>query len=169
MPKLKLMDILISDATTLNLCVKNVQIVPPLRQNAENFSAGDRGCWRWKYKRDILDMAAREKVTIERAKQMLANNLESVNPKPKSKFPTHFNRKLSTEHERKLSLFLLEKCIANHTGSKPRTFRTKHVTTFIIEVSSHTESIAITIMDRIHNYPVQTGIITQAMHRKLLK
>ena len=52
----------------------------------------------------------------------------------------------------------LEKCITNHTGSKPRTIRTKHATTFIIEVSSHSESIAITVLDKIHNNPVQTGI-----------
>ena len=48
-----------------------------------------------------------------------------------------------------MSPFLLEKCIASHTGSKPRTNRTKDATTFIIEVSSHSESIAMPVLYKI--------------------
>ena len=53
-------------------------------------------------------------------------------------FPTHFDVKLAIEHKRKISPFLLEKCIQNHIGTKPRT---KDATTFIIEISSHKESV----------------------------
>ena len=82
---------------------------------------------------------------------MLTNNLESVHPEPKSKFPSHVDCKLSAEYKRKLSPFLLEKYIANHTGSKPRTIRTKDAITFIIEVSSCSESIAMIVLDKIQN------------------
>ena len=78
---------------------------------------------------------------------MLTNNHESV--EPKYKLPTHFDCKLSAEHKRKLSHFLLEKCILKHTGSKPLTIRTKDATTFIMEVSSHSESIAVIVLDKI--------------------
>ena len=99
-----------------------------------------------------------EKVTFHRARQMLESNFEAPNQKPKPIFPTHFDITLALEHKRKISPFLLEKCIQNHTGTKPRTIRTKDATTFIIEISSHKESVAMTVLDKIHNHPVKTTI-----------
>ena len=140
---LKLMVLLINNATTPNLCVKmlyscSVQdcscAEPKFIHCSENHSAGDRVWSRWEHEQDILGMADGEKVTIQRAEQMLTNNLDSFNPKPKSKFSTHFDFDLSAV--RKRQLFLLEKCIENHSCSKPRTFGTKDATTFIIDVSS---------------------------------
>ena len=89
---------------------------------------------------------------------MLQNNLEEPNQKPKPIFPSLFDLKFTIEHKRKISPFLLEKCIQNHTGTKPRTIRTKDATTFIIEISSRKESVAMIILVKIHNYPVKTII-----------
>ena len=89
---------------------------------------------------------------------MLQNNLEAPNQKPKPIFPTHFGITFALEHKRKITPFLLEKCIQNHTGTKPRMIRTKDATTFIIEISSRKESVAMTILDKVHNYPVESTI-----------
>ena len=89
---------------------------------------------------------------------MLQNNLEAPNQKPKPISPTHFDVTFAIDHKRKISPFLLEKCIQNQTGTKPGTIRTKDTTTFIIEISSHKESVAMTILDKIHNYPIKTII-----------
>ena len=89
---------------------------------------------------------------------MLQNNLEAPNQKPKPIFPTHFDVTLDIEHKLKISPSLLKKCIQNHTGTQSRIIRTKDATTFIIEISSHKESVAMTILDKIHNYPVKTTI-----------
>ena len=125
---------------------------------SEHHLAGDRQCPRQKNEQVILDLVDQEKVTFQRAQQMLQNNFEAPNQKPKYIFPTHFDVIYAIEHRRKISPFLSEKCIQNHTGTKPRTIRTKDATTFIIEISSHKESVAMTILDKIHNYPVQTAI-----------
>ena len=48
--------------------------------------------------------------------------------------------------------------MANHTGSKPGTIITKDATTFVIEVSSHSDSIVMIVIGKNHNYPVETFI-----------
>ena len=50
---------------------------------------------------------------------------------------------LTWNTKRKISPFLLEKCIQNHSGTKPRN-------DFIIVIPSHKESVAMTILDQIH-------------------
>ena len=134
---------------------------------SENHSAEDWECSRWKYEQDILNIADREKVAIQRAKQMLTNNLDSFNPKPKSKFSIHFYCNLSAEHEQKRFPFLLEKCIANHNCSKSWTIGTKD-TTSVIEVSSHSESITMTVPYKVHNYPAETCINSGDVQRGLV-
>ena len=75
---------------------------------------------------------------------MLINNFESVNRYPKSKFPTNFDFKFSAEHKR---IFFLEKCTQDHIGAKPRT---KDAPTFVIEISTPSESVAMTTFDKIY-------------------
>ena len=77
---------------------------------------GDRQCSRWKNEQQILDLVDQEKVTFQRARQMLQNNLEAPNQKPI--FPTHFDVKFAIEHKQKISPLLQEKCIQSNTGKK---------------------------------------------------
>ena len=83
------------------------------------------------------------------------NNLKSVNLKPKSKFSTHFDCQFAVELKRKISPFILEKCIKDHIGAKPRT---KDASTFFIEISTHSESVSMTALDKIYKFPVQTRV-----------
>ena len=81
---------------------------------------------RWIHEEDFLDLDDREKIIIPRAEQMLMNNFESVNPKPKSKFLTYFDCQLVAQHKRKNSPFLLEKCIEDRRQDyTPRTIRAR--------------------------------------------
>ena len=89
---------------------------------------------------------------------MLMNNFESVNPEAKSKFQTHFNCPLAVEHEKKISLFILEECIQDHIGAKSRTIRTKDAFGFVIEIYSHAESVILRVLDKNYKDPVQTSI-----------
>ena len=49
------------------------------------------------------------------------------------------------------------KCIQYHIGAKPRIIRSKDTFTFVIESSFHNESVAMTALEKIYKYLVQTS------------
>ena len=123
--------------------------------------AGDRDCRRQKYEQEVLNVAQREKVSIPRAKQMLENNLDSKIPRQKPKnavFATHFDCKLDPVNKRKINPFLLERCIQQVIGSKPRTIRTKDSSTFTIQIGTQKESYAMSELTAINNFPCQISV-----------
>ena len=118
--------------------------------------AGDKSCRRHVYEQEVLNVVNREKVSIQRAKQILENNLDSKIFKQKTNvnlFPTHFDCKLDPANKRKISPFLLEKCIQQYIGAKPRTIRTKDESTFTVQVCSEKESRAMSTVTDINGYP----------------
>ena len=113
-------------------------------------------CSRWKNEQQILDLVDQEKVTFQKARQLLQNNPEEPNKKYKAMFPTHFNVKLAIEYKRKISTTSSSRKVHPKTtlAQNLEPYRTKDATTFIIEISSHKESVAMTISDKV----VQTTI-----------
>ena len=74
--------------------------------------SGDKACRRFVYEQEVMNVVQKEKVSFQRAKQILENNLESkiVKQKPNPNvFPTHFDCKLDPVNKRKISPFLIEK------------------------------------------------------------
>ena len=124
--------------------------------------AGDRTCRRYLHEQEILNVAQHEKVSIQRAKQILStnsNNSRSTTSRPNSEvFPAVFNCKLDPANKRKITPFLLEKCIEQIIGSKPRTIRTRDESTFVVRVSNKRESYAMSKLTKIMNYDVETSV-----------
>ena len=114
--------------------------------------AGSRDCPHWKREQEVINLSEEHKVTYQRARQMMENNIVgSAMTKTKIPFPTYFDLKFdSPQQKRKISPFLLEKCIQAKIGNKPRTIRTKDSTTFVIQVSKKEESIALSKIDEIN-------------------
>ena len=113
--------------------------------------AGSRDCPHWKREQEVINLSEEHKVSYQRARQMMENNIVgSAITKTKPLFPTYFDLKFDTPlQKRKISPFLLEKCIQAKIGNKPRTIRTKDSTTFVIQVSKKEESIALSKIDEI--------------------
>ena len=113
--------------------------------------AGSRDCPHWKREQEVINLSEEHKVSYQRARQMMENNIVgSATTKTKNHFPTYFDLKFdSPQQKRKISPFLLEKCIQAKIGNKPRTIRTKDSTTFVIQVSKKEESIALSKIDEI--------------------
>ena len=72
--------------------------------------------------------------------------------------------------KRKLSPWMLEHCLAQHLGSKPKTIRSRSRTTFSVEVSDIKQSKKMRGVTHLNNLPVAVdenindGIITGLLY-----
>ena len=88
-----------------------------------------------------MQVQEEEKVTILRAKQILERNNEFIE-KSTRPYPTHFDCKMDEIDKRKFTPWLLEKCLEQQVGSKPKTIRTTNKTTVTVKIATKEESIA---------------------------
>ena len=103
--------------------------------------------------------AKEEKVTILRAKQILERNNEFIE-KPTRPYPTHFNCKMDESDKRKFTPCLLERCLEQQVGSKPKTIRTTNKTTFTVEIATKEESITMQTVSNINGINVEVTVNT---------
>ena len=112
-----------------------------------------RDCPAYKKEQEILDIQANEKVTIRRARQIYDQAYES--PVTPVTYHTHFDCVMNEESKKKISPWLLEKCLQNSLGGKPKSIRSKNPTTFIIEVLGKRQSTEVTRIKSINGFPAK--------------
>ena len=81
---------------------------------------GSRDCTHWKREQEVINLSEEYKVTNQRAKQMIENNTVcNAITETELVFPTYFDLKFyCPEQKRKISLFLLDKCIQSKSVNK---------------------------------------------------
>ena len=111
---------------------------------SEAHVTGHRDCVREKEEQVIVNVVEKEKVTFQRAKQMLTEvPIKRTNHALNApKFHTHFTVRLPTGTKRSINPWFLEKSIQQHTGKKPLSCRGKpgDEDAFIVEVQTMEES-----------------------------
>ena len=111
---------------------------------SEAHATGHRDCTKEKQEQTILDVVEKEKVTFQRARQIITETPISRTSAAQSNpaFHTLFTVTLPKGTKRSIDPWLLEKAIQNHTGKKPRNCRGKpgDDDSFIVEVQSKEES-----------------------------
>ena len=130
-------------------------------------AVGSVDCPRQQEEQELVDVQDREKVTFMRARQILQNNNEFVD-RPTSCFPTHFNCTFPEEQKRKITPWLLERCLQTHLGSKPKSIRSLSKTTFVVEVSTDCESRSMSGLSTLNGIPVQIEVNTSLDVQKAL-
>ena len=124
---------------------------------AEDHVAGARDCVKQIQEQKILDTVETEKVTFQRARQILTEKpvtrLATANLPV---FPTLFDVTLPRGTKRKINPWLVEKCIQQHTGKMPRKCRGKSNSedTFVVEVGSENEARLMSTFTKIGTYDV---------------
>ena len=96
---------------------------------------GDRECEKERTEQQILDIQDQQKVTVMRARQILQDNNEYYTRQTEN-FKAYFDCTVTEEEKRKITPWLLEKCLTNLIGSKPVAIRTKNRTTFSVELAT---------------------------------
>ena len=105
----------------------------------EEHMAGNQECAKYQREETLIRIQGEEKVTLIRARQILEGNNEFVE-KPKQQYNTHFHCKMDEKDKRKVTPWLLEKCLEKQLGSKPKTIRTTSNTTFTAVVHNKEQS-----------------------------
>ena len=125
----------------------------------EAHRAGSRECARYQREDTIVQIQEEEKVTAMRASQMLKKNNEFIE-RPAGSYTTHFNCKMNTTNKRKVTPWLLAKCLEQQLGAKPNTIRTTNKTTFTVEIVSREQSTAMQSVTSINSIPVEISFNT---------
>ena len=106
-----------------------------------------------------MQIQEEEKVTIMRARQILEKNNEFTE-RPARPFYTHFDCKMNENDKRKVTPWLLEKCLEQQLKAKPKTIRTSSKTTFTVEVANKEESTAMQKVKDINGMSVEVSVNT---------
>ena len=125
----------------------------------EAHRADSRECARYQREETIVQIQEEEKVTAMRARQMLEKNNEFIG-RPSTLYTTHFDCKMNETDERKVTPWLLVKCLEQQLGAKPKAIRTTNKTTFTVEIASREQSTEIQSVSNIHGIPVQVSVYT---------
>ena len=125
----------------------------------EAHRAGSRECARYQREEAIVQIQEEEKVTAMRARQMLEKNNE-FSERPARPYTTHFDCKMNETDKRKVTPWLLEKCLEQQLGAKPKTIRTTNKTTFTVEIASREQSTAMQAVSKINGIPVEISVNT---------
>ena len=120
---------------------------------SQEHSCVSKDCHVYKKEQEILDIQVKQKVTIRRARQIYDQAYEST--VTSVSYHTHFDCTMNEESKKKISPWLLEKCLQNSLGGKPKSIRSKNPTTFIIEVQGKRQSTEVTRIKSINGYPVK--------------
>ena len=124
----------------------------------EDHKAGSKDCVRQIQEQKILDSVESEKVTFQRARQILTERpvIRSATESPPT-FPTLFYIKFPSGTKRKMNPWLVEKTVMHHTGKMPRKCLGKpnEEDTFVVEVGSEHESRSMSTITKIGAHDVE--------------
>ena len=107
----------------------------------------------------LMTIQDEEKCHIMRARQILQKNNE-FSESPRKAFTTHFDCEMTEVNKRKFTPWLLEKCITNIIGSKPKSIRSRSKTVFTIQGSNAEESTIMQLLSQINDIPIKTTVNT---------
>ena len=123
---------------------------------------GHRDCPKYQEEKKILDIIQKEKVTTQRAKQILNEKptprmIGNSNTPP---FPSLFDVSMPKGTKRTTSPWFVEKIIQQHTGKLPRRCRGKpgHDDTYVIEVGSEEEAKKMSTLRKIGEHEVDVQV-----------
>ena len=139
--------------------------VPHCVHCGEAHPAGDRDCEVHRRETQVADIQEQQKVTNRRARQIIENNNEFIE-KIQRPFPTHFDCKMSEAGKRQFSPWLLEKCISDFLGSKPKSIRSKNQTTLTIEIHNEAQSKRIMYLKTLNKTSVEITVNESIQIRK---
>ena len=135
---------------------------PKCHHCKENHSTGSRNCQKEMDEQKLIDIIQKEKVTYQRARQIL-NPLpitRLATPKP-TPFPKHFDVKLPQGAKQQIkNPWIIENAIKAHLGKPPRRCRgsPQNENTFVIEVATLEESRKMSSLLKIQNYDVTVQV-----------
>ena len=128
----------------------------------EDHAAGAKNCTKEKEEQKLLDIVQKEKVTFQRARQILNPVPVSRQLTPKTTpFASMFNVTLPKGCKRQLkNPWIVEKAIKEHTGKTPRKCRgsPQDEDTFVIEVASLEESRKMSTLRKIGDHEVTVQV-----------
>ena len=120
----------------------------------EAHQTGSKECVRQLKEQVLVEIQEKERVTIRRARQILEGECEH-SVKPAKRFPTHYNCTMAEGSKKKFTPWLLEKSISKCLGSNPRTIRTLNNTTFVVEVASREQAVALSKLTEVNGIEVK--------------
>ena len=85
---------------------------------SETHSAGSGECSKYQREENLIIIQGEEKITLMKAMQILENNNEFIET-VKQQFNTYFDCKMNESDKKKITLWLLEKCLERELDSKP--------------------------------------------------
>ena len=128
----------------------------------EDHAAGSKNCTKEKEEQKLLDTVQKEKVTFQRARQIITPIPVSRQLTPKTTpFASMFNVTLPKGCKRQLkNPWIVEKAIKEHTGKTPRKCRgsPQDDDTFVIEVASLEESRKMSTLRKIDDHEVNVQV-----------
>ena len=128
----------------------------------EDHAAGSKNCTKEKEEQKLLDTVQKEKVTFQRARQIITPVPVSRQLTPKTTpFASMFNVTLPKGCKRQLkNPWIVEKAIKEHTGKTPRKCRgsPQDEDTFVIEVASLEESRKMSTLRKIDDHEVNVQV-----------
>ena len=116
--------------------------------------AGHKDCPNHQREEKLVEIQQRCKVTARRARQILQNNNEHIQP-IKTTYKTHFDIVMDKDLKRQFSPWLLEKSLTGTVGQKPKSIRSKNETTLTIEVSSEHQGNTLLALKTLNNIPIE--------------
>ena len=135
---------------------------PKCHHCKEDHAAGSKNCNKEKEEQKLLDTVQKEKVTFQRARQILTPVPVSRQLTPKTTpFASMFNVTLPKGCKRQLkNPWIVEKAIKEHTGKTPRKCRgsPQDEDTFVIEVASLEESRKMSTLRKIGDHEVTVQV-----------
>ena len=116
----------------------------------------DKTCPKQVEEETILKIQNKYRVGKIRARQIFnGTDNNAVSTETASKlYTTHFTCKIDENEKRHLTPWVLEKCLHNQLGNKPKSIRSGGRSSFVIEVDSEKDSRAILNIKTIHNIPI---------------
>ena len=123
----------------------------------EAHSAGSIECQKYQREEALIKIQEEEKVTAMRARQMMENNNEYTEHS-KQQFTTQYDCKMNENDKRKFTPWLLEKCLTQQLGSKPRTIRTSNNNTFTVEVANREQSLNMQAIANINGISIEVAV-----------
>ena len=127
---------------------------PKCKHCGGSHQAGHRDCPEHQKQEQILEIQHSQKVTPKRARQILQNNNEHIQP-IKTTYNTHFDIVMDKDLKRQFSPWLLEKSLTGAVGQKPKSIRSKNETTLTIEVSSEHQGNTLLALKTLNNIPIE--------------
>ena len=121
---------------------------------SENHMVGSKVCQKQVREAELLRIQLQQKVPFRRALQIMSGEQETSKQLRKD-FAHIFDCKMAENDKKKFLPWMLEKCLTNYLGGKPKCIRSKTKDTISIEIKTREEGEKIEQMKELNGCPVE--------------